>query len=499
MKILRLEHKYWLLMIFLLVLAFRLFFVFQTEYFSQDSYFAIRQVDNILETGRPVFEDELSYSGRLNVFSPTYYYILAGFALILGKYLALKLIPSLFVSLFVLVAYLIAKELTNNTRVSLLIAFFAGFIPSFFLNLLNSVSPMTLFIPLMFFCIYLFMNIYKKFYIHIYVVAIFLLGILSPLSFLFVLGLIIFLLLMKLEYKQQNKLDLELSLFSIFLVLWIQFLFYKKAFLFHGFGVVWQNIPSGILSNYFQEVVVIDVLYAIGLIPLFFGIYTVYKYILKEKNRQVYFIVAFVLSISLLLWLKLIQLNTGLVFLGAALIVLSAQSFKLFFSYFEKTKLSQFKIPLWILVIVVFFLTSMIASVGWANATIEQVPDEEEMTTLIWMKHNMQEEAVVLSPVSEGFLISGVAQKKNVADNSFLLVKDAEVIFNDIHKMYTTKFETHAIELLDKYDVKYIYFSSQAEEEYGIDEIAYVNDRCFPIVYKEDITIYQVRCHVKDD
>jgi hypothetical protein len=446
-----------------------------------------------------VFSDELSYSGRFNVFFPTYYYILAGFSVLMGEQLALKIIPSIFISLFSVIAFLISKELTSNTKVSLLIAFFAGFIPSFFMGALNSVSPLSLFLPLMFLCIYFFLNVQKKMFLYFYVLSIFFLGILSPLSFLFALGLIIFLMLTKLEYKQQNKLDLELCLFSIFLILWMQFLFYKKAFLFHGFFVVWQNIPPIILSDYFHAVEVIDVLYAIGLIPLFFGIFTVYKYILKEKNRQVYFIVAFALSVALLLWLKLIKLDAGLLFLGAVLILLSAQSFKLFFNYFEKTKISRFKTLLWLLVILVFLITSVVTSAGWAASTMDKSPTEEEISSLLWLKSNVPAGAVVLASAEEGFLLSSVAQKSTVADNSFLLIKDADVILDDLETVFTTRFETRAIELLDKYDVEYIYLSPSTKEEYGFEKLFYVSDRCFPVVYNSTIMIYAVRCHVQND
>ncbi|MBU0461495.1 MAG: hypothetical protein KJ574_02820 [Nanoarchaeota archaeon] len=499
MKELKISPAYWLVVIFILAFGFRLFFAFQTPYFSQDSYFAVRQVDSILETGQPVFTDDLSYSGRVNVFSPAYYYVLAGFAFFMGDQLALKVIPALFISLLVIIAYLIGKELTEDANVSLLIAFFAGFIPAFFLDVLNAVSPLSLFLPLILLCMYFFLNIRKGWNLYLYIISVFFMGILSPLSFLFVLGLIIFLLLIKLDYKKTSRLDLELALFSIFFILWIQFLFYKKAFLFHGFSVVWQNIPPGILSNYFKTIALGDVIYAIGLLPLFFGIFAVYKYILKEKNRDVYFIVAFALSVSLLLWLRLIEVSTGLLFLGAVLLMLSSLSFKIFFNYFEKTKAARFRTLLWIGVIVVFCITSIATSVAWASSTIEKAPTEKEMKALGWMRENLGQDSVILATPSEGFLISAIAQRKNVADNNFLLVKESDVIFKDINAAYTTKFETQAIEILDKYKINFIYISPRIKEAYAINKLAYVNERCLPLVYDDEVLIYQVRCHVKND
>jgi len=100
--------------------------------------------------------------------------------------------------------------------------------------------------------------------------------------------------------------------------------------------------------------------------------------------------------------------------------------------------------------------------------------------------------------MDEGGLINAVAERRNVADSNFLLVKDAEVIFEDIDKIYTTKFETRAIELLDKYSVRYIYISEASRDKYKIESPAYVNERCFPLVYDEDVRIYKVRCHVKN-
>jgi hypothetical protein len=59
----RREH-FWLMVIFLAVLGFRLYFTIQTQHFDYEAYFHIRQVDSIRQTGFPLFADALSFGGR---------------------------------------------------------------------------------------------------------------------------------------------------------------------------------------------------------------------------------------------------------------------------------------------------------------------------------------------------------------------------------------------------------------------------------------------------
>ena len=91
-----------LIIIFILTLSFRLYFAFQNPNFDYESYFSVRQVNQIIKTGLPLFRDSLSYGGRTFLFIPVFHYILAIFSSILTAGIALKLIPNLFASSIVL-------------------------------------------------------------------------------------------------------------------------------------------------------------------------------------------------------------------------------------------------------------------------------------------------------------------------------------------------------------------------------------------------------------
>src|SRR3990167_7023349 len=91
--------------IFLAVLAIRIFLAFQNDYFSYDSYFHIRQVDSIVNTGKPVFDDPLSQGGRFFLFSPVFHYIFALFSLLVPFEIIGKIIPNILYALLIPLSY----------------------------------------------------------------------------------------------------------------------------------------------------------------------------------------------------------------------------------------------------------------------------------------------------------------------------------------------------------------------------------------------------------
>ena len=185
-----------LFLIFLFSVVFRLFFTLKTQYFDMYSYDSFRQIISITETGFPLIVDSLSFGGRVLISSPVYYYIIAGFSFVFGKVFALKVLPAIFISLTTFLVYLLAKRLTDNENVSLLAAFFSAFFPALFIETFNSLSPINLVIPVILGCSYLFINLRKSDNPYGYVFLLFLLALLSPLSTIFVLGIIIFLIIL---------------------------------------------------------------------------------------------------------------------------------------------------------------------------------------------------------------------------------------------------------------------------------------------------------------
>src|SRR3989344_6934532 len=108
------KKKYlkYLILIFVAGLAFNLFLSLTSNNFNGDtSYYNLRVFEHIKETGKPIYYDELSYSGRYNVSPFLFYYL---FALISLVPILLKIFPSILLSFIPIIVYFISKEITNN-------------------------------------------------------------------------------------------------------------------------------------------------------------------------------------------------------------------------------------------------------------------------------------------------------------------------------------------------------------------------------------------------
>lgn len=492
-------YLYLLGILFVLVLALRMYITFQSPNFQVgDAYFTYRQVDSIKSSFLPTYLDSLSFAGRVRIFPPVYYYLLSAFSFISGTALALKIVPNMLACSLIVIIYFIVLELTKKHGISLFSAAASAFIPVFFGETVNSASRLSFTLPLIFYLIYCFMRIKERAFLYQFLVLSFVLALSSAISFLFVFALLIYLLLVKLEYKSQDRAELESIIFVTFLAIWVSILIYKNAFLFHSYSLIWQNVPSQVLDSYFRQVDVFISIANVGLLPLLFGIYAVYKYMFKERDKRTYLLMAFALAVALLLWFRLITLEVGLMFLGAILVPLMAQTLDILFSYVEKTKVAAQSGYLWVALIVVFVITSVIPSIAYASEVVKSSVSPAEMDALLWLRESTPADSVILSTIQEGDLVAAIAQRKNVVDDDFLLIRESDNVFDDVKQIYTSILKTGAVELLNKYGVNYVYLSPRATAEFGVSELKYAEKDCFELVYStSDVRIYKSLCEVK--
>ena len=143
----------------LLILILRLYYGFQTVNLTPDSYFELRQVESVKNTGFLLYQDDLSFSGNYHETSPLYYYLMALFSLLFPIILAVKFINAILASLVIIPIFLVTKELTNS-KIALIMSFFSGFIPAFYSATINSIGSLSLSIILFFLAIFYFMRLY---------------------------------------------------------------------------------------------------------------------------------------------------------------------------------------------------------------------------------------------------------------------------------------------------------------------------------------------------
>lgn len=486
----RIKPRTWLLIIFLTALTLRLTLTFTVSNFTYDSYFHLRQVEEITSTGTPLYHDSLSYGGREIIFPPLFHYFMSFFDLFLPLELAAKLIPNVLMASLTLIIFLISKKWTKDDQAALFSAFVVGFLPALYFT--NDFTPITLLLPSIFLAIYAFLNIERKIFLWLYMIIFLIASLTSSATALLLIGFVIYLLLTKIEGAKIKKAEVELILFSLFFFIWTQFLFFKNVFLEEGISFIRQNIPSQIIMEYFPKISIAEAAILVSIIPFVAGVYVAYRSLFQLNDKNSFFLISLVISTTLLAWFRLIQFNLSLIFFGIILCILFASFYKDMTNYIKKTKTVRLQkmIPY---ILVILLLITMLPSVMAASFN-QETPLDEEIRAFQWLKENTPSESTVLSLLEEGYILTYYGQRKNIMDKQFGLIEDAETRFKDLDHLFRTQVQTSALDLLDKYNIKYIILTSHGKERYKISTFKYLDSKCFERAYKEETKIYKVKC-----
>ncbi len=471
--------------------------------FTYESYFHLREVEHIVETGVPFYYDSLSYGGRELAFLPFFHYLGALFSFFLPITLVAKILPNLLTALLIPLCYLISKKMTGHETGSLIAAFIAGFLPILYFT--NGFTVTTLFLPLIFLAIYIYLNIedgIKKndpklsIYMYFYVATLFLLCITSPLAAILLIGLAIYALLSILEGKKIYRQEVEIMLFSLFLYIWVQFIFFKKSLLEEGISFVWQNVPSQILSQYFPKFSLGVALVLVSIIPFLAGAVVVYRSLFQLKDQKSFLLISLVIATSALTWLRFIRFRQSLAFFSVVLAILFSIFYQDLEGYLRKTKLTWLQKYFLPLTIFILLFSTVLPAIN--TALYQDVPSREEAKAFTWLKDNTPPSTAVLSTLDEGNLVTYYGKRKNLMDDRFMLIPDVDTRFQALTSLYTTKFQTEAVDLADQYGIEYFVITPSAREKYGIrDKMSYITKRCFEMVYQNETSIYKLKCHLQ--
>ncbi len=484
--------RYWLLLIFLLTLAARLFFAFSIPTFTYESYFHLRQVEHISQTGLPLYQDPLSYGGRDHAFLPFFHYVMAFFNLFLPLDLVARIIPNILLASITIMVFLITKKITEDETASLMAAFTAGFLPALFTT--NSFTVDALFIPLVFLTIYAFLHLNDNKYLLLYIFSFLLLSLTTPATFLLLMGFGIYLLLSYAEGKKMQKAEMEIILFSVFFFVWTQFLFFKDVLLGEGIKFIQQNIPPQIVSVYFPSISVPQALVLVSIVPFVVGIYTIYRSVFQLKNQKSFLLISLAISTALLAWYQLIQFKVSLAFFSVILAILFGSFYTETNNYVRKTKFHRYQ--KYFAPITVLILALSLILPATAAALSQDVPTMEEITALQWIKDNTPQNTSVLGLLEEGHLITYFAERKNLMDPQFPLIEDVENRFQDLNTLYTTPFQTEALGILNRYNLNYLLITPHAKDKYDLFLPRYLGASCFKRLYKNESRVYEVTCTI---
>ncbi|PIN87541.1 hypothetical protein COV12_03320 [Candidatus Woesearchaeota archaeon CG10_big_fil_rev_8_21_14_0_10_32_24] len=480
----------WLLAIFIITLVTRLILAFTVPNLTYDSYFHLRQVEEIGHSSIPLFEDPLSYGGRTLHYLPFFHYVIALLNLFLPLGLLAKIVPNVLISLLPFIVFALSKKISNNETAALFSAFISGFLPVLFST--NAFTPLSLFLPVAFFALYCFLNIDQKGYALYFLISFFILTVTSSATFLIIVGFMIYLILSVIEKKKIKKPELELIIFSVFFYIWIQFIFFKKVLISQGIHFIWQNVPTQILTQYFPQISILNALLLVSIIPFLAGIFVVYQLLFQSQNQKPFLFISLVISTTLLSWLRLIEFNLALSFFAIILAIL----FSLFYVYMlellAKTKISEFKKYLTLIIIILLLPTTILPSINFAEK--QNTPLNAEIDAFKWLNENTAKNAKIVGLLEEGNLITYYSQRKNLMDDQFNFVENSEDLFSDLTALFATSFETQALDITSQHGVTHLVLTPHAQRKYEINNFRYQTSRCFKKIYNEETKIYRVDC-----
>lgn len=485
-------------LIFVFVLALRLYFAFQTPYFSDsESYFSLRQVESITESGFPVFEDELSYNGRDSIFLPLFHYIVSFFALFMPSWIAVKLIVNILASLIVFPVFYFVKYKTKKEGVAIFSSFVSAFIPVFLFNTVNSFSPYALTIPLTIILMLSFLKINQTKDPLIFVSGFIFLLLIDTSSYLLLLAIMLYLVFSWSDNLKIGRSEIELILFSIFVTVFSYLIIFRKVLLVHGPLFIFGNTPDLLFDNFFRNVDIIEALFGIGIIPFLSLFVAAYLYLSRTKKKSVYLPLCFSIVVSVLLLFKLMPMTLGLMYLGTMSVILFGEVFSTILDYYDRMKISYLKLLFYIIFCVLIIITSIIPSIYVLERSSLSLSNDTRINAFSYIKEDMNDNSVVIASPELGHMITHFSGAKVLIDQNYLLIEDVNERFDDMRFIYTSAIGTAAMSRMDKYSVEYIILDDSIRELLNISYISYIDDECFDILYeKGNVSVYKKKCNV---
>jgi hypothetical protein len=467
----------WIL--FFAYLAIRLVLASKSGYYSDDtSYFHQRQIEHIAENWKPLLSDDLSYSGRTFAFLPLYHYILALPVALFGPFAA-KIVSNILASLVVLAAYLAVMRLTGSRLSSFVSSTVIAFSPIYLISTLNRLTPSAALLPAGLFLLYLLLDL-KEGNMPIVLFLTITVSLLSSNAIYLLFGYTIYILINFVESRPAQRLEQEYVSFFLLFFTWVNFLFFKTAFQMHGFAVMWGNTPPPVLQEYFLSFNFIYAIIGLGVLPLIFGLYTAYKCLFVRYVREIMLISSMVISSLIILWGKLSVLEEALLFVSIFLALLFGASIKEMSGFLKKTKLSEKSTMIMAGLVLAVMLLNVIP--GIAAALEDRVSKEEYFMEFMQISF-LPEDAAVMSLPENGNLITYFGKRQNIIDTQYLLV-DSEQRFEDVRRVFRTKFVLDALQVIKKYGATHILV-------HGENNI-FREDPCFSQVSGEFIIVYEV-------
>jgi hypothetical protein len=500
-----------LTILFSIIVCIRMFAAYQTAMLDDSSYELLRQVDHIAHTGLPLVADELSFGGRERVINPILYYPLALVWKIVPSIEFLLLFFSILQALICIPVYLFVKTFIQSHEFATIVGFIAGLSPMSFLIVENTLSLHSLIVPLLFLVLYCLLTFHEPEHKKTKVIFLTFVAISTPLFFLPLLAIILYMLYMTMENKQvpqeQKEIVFYVSLVAFFSII----IFYREVLFTYGL-----RIP-------FSRIFVLDqsifIFFSKTSIILFLAAsYVIYRCFSHRFRAEVISLFGFISVCGVIFLFSLLDIATILYIFQITMIITIAYVLNSIYSYVELTRLSKYagvfaRIAGAFFIIVICVPTYVFfggepaynpsvsyASVNEVIATnFKTVYFDENYAGDIIQANSSETPLIIVHPYMANEVMY-YTNSQTLADANSLLVLDYVQRLEVINLFYKTSFSARALQLIDPYVSKngnYIIWQSSYSSEY-LAKPQYLATRCFPLRYKDDyLELYEVTCQLR--
>lgn len=440
----------------LIIFAVRLTLSITTPYFSDDaSYFTVRQLDHILEHGKPFSEDSFVFGGRQVIVQP-YWYLLVPLAKITSSSTAIKIFSNVVGSFLILCVFFMALAITKSPTASLFSGIAMALSPIFVTTTINTANPLGLVMMLVILSIYFLFKSsladepQSRWLYFIAALLSYMAGIILHISASILLaGLLLFLILSRTEKISAPKIYEQYWITCFTLTLWLMLLFYRDVLLMHGFSSFYQNIPFELRANNFLENNVFVLIGTIGVLPLLAAIYAFLQTAELRKFRGIFIVSSLGLSALGLGLLTIIPLVIAGAYIAVASSILVSPAYMYLQQATGKMKITVRPAILATTVFLALLITLGGPIVASALQETRFLPQPDQ--GLAEFLSTVEPSAIIIASPNYGQFLVYQTQRSVAFDENFLLVPDAQQRYASLGKIYSSKFINDVLVVTNSY------------------------------------------------
>ncbi|MBL7050834.1 hypothetical protein ISS04_01580 [Candidatus Woesearchaeota archaeon] len=416
--------------ILLIPLSIRLL-IYDNSLIGSESYYHARIAQTIADDGI-LTTDQLSYGGATYLLNP-YHLVISNLSKVIPLNSLLKITPFIFGILSFILFYLILKKLKVDLKTRFLtnLIFLSSPI---FIYLFTSPNQHSIPFVLTLLTFYFFISKQKYFLIPlISVIIIPLFGLFHAITLILLLA----------SYITITRKRLKRFMILFFAVLITSFLKFIPLYLQYTL----PTTPSFLTFNLFNMFISdFGASMAFGIFTLFLSFIGFAS--IKKNHQDIIFYLLAILMIIISYHIPYLRIYLNLItsFLTASAIFLLLK---------RKWELKLIKT----LTILVMMCGLIFSTTSYINRISHSDPDNEITLSLEWL--NNQPKGVVFSHYSKGLWIESIANKPTVMDELFDYAPNVEQRYNHSHIIFNSRNIKTTTELLDKYNVRYIWLDKK--------------------------------------